>query len=133
VAMADRRRNSGLQRQSSREEMAFYRGEFIVEKGSRRSSTGGPRHGHGMAARGVATCSGERPMEQGGGAIRWVGERRVAPARTLTSVTHRSQGAADRPLVAGMHVRRGTAAGKHGAPATSRAGAFQGECKFGLA
>jgi hypothetical protein len=32
--MADRRRNSGLQRQSSGEEMAFYRGEFVVEKGS---------------------------------------------------------------------------------------------------
>jgi hypothetical protein len=50
VAMADRRRNSGMQRQSSGEEMAFYRGEFVVEKGSRRSS-GGSRHGHGMATR----------------------------------------------------------------------------------
>jgi hypothetical protein len=47
VAMADRRRNSGLQRRSSGEEMAFYRGEFVVEKGSRRSSTGG--RGMGMA------------------------------------------------------------------------------------
>jgi hypothetical protein len=69
--------------------------------------------------KGVATCSGERPMVQGGGAIRWVGEHRVAPARTLMSVTHRSQGAADGPLVVGVHVRRGTTAGKHGALATT--------------
>jgi hypothetical protein len=56
----------------------------------------------------------------------------MAPARTLTSVTHGSQGATNGPLVAGVHVRRGTAAGRQGAPATSRAGTFQGEFKFGL-
>jgi hypothetical protein len=83
-----------------------------VEKGSRRSSTTGCR-GMGMAwPQGVATCSSERSMAQGGAAVRRVGERRVAPSRGPICVTHKSLGAAHGPLVAGVHVRRGTIVGR---------------------
>jgi hypothetical protein len=62
VAMADWRRNCGLQRRSSGEEMAFFSGEFVVEKGSQRSSIGGVTAWAWHGRKGVATCNGERPM-----------------------------------------------------------------------
>jgi hypothetical protein len=77
--MVDMQGSSGRRRRSSactrdREEMVFYRGEFVVEKGSRWSSTTG---GRGMGGGAVAMCvqavaNGRRRRDHptGGGVLR---------------------------------------------------------------
>jgi hypothetical protein len=92
--------------------MAFYRGEFVVEKGSRHSSTTG---GRGMGG-------GSGDVRTGGG--RWQNAVR-APANGPNHVMHRRPMAQRKdqgtPACLGVRVRRGTTAGRRGAPVTSRA------------
>jgi hypothetical protein len=89
------------------------RWSFIeVSSSWRRGHDGHRLQGVEAWAVGQSRCACRRwPMAEGGATIRRVGECCVAPSRGPTCVMHRSLGAAHGPLVASVHVRRGTAAG----------------------